>query len=311
MNKVIINTNRIHNNMITSIFHTIGIIGHSDYPKAIHIYSMLYRWLYHQDITIIVEQHIARLLKIPNLMIGNLNDIGNYADLAIIIGGDGNMLRAAHILSQHNIKIIGINLGTVGFLADLNPNSALIELTEILSGNFINEQRFLLDVNIKYHNQLTKLGTAVNEVILHTHTIKNMIEFELYINNNFICLTRSDGLIIATPTGSTAYSLSAGGPILTPTVNAIVLVPICPHTLSSRPIIINSNSIISLKFSQITPKFQIGCDNQTPIFLCKEKEIFVQRSNYSINLVHPNHYNYFKNLNNKLGWEKKFNFAKK
>lgn len=217
--------------MITSIFHTIGIIGHSHYPKAIRIYSILYRWLLHQGITIIVEQHIAHLLKISNVIIGDLNDIGNYADLAIIIGGDGNMLRAAHTLSQYNIKIIGINLGTVGFLADLNPNSALIELTEILSGNFINEQRFLLDVNIKHYNQLTKLGTAVNEVILHTHTIKNMIEFKLYINNNFICLTRSDGLIIATPTGSTAYSLSAGGPILTPTVDAIVLIPICPHAL--------------------------------------------------------------------------------
>lgn len=293
--------------MTFSIFRTIGIIGYSRYPQAINTYNTLYHWLSEKGITVMMEYHTANLLNIKKVVLGNLNDIGNYADLAIVIGGDGNMLRAANTLAEYDIKIIGINRGTLGFLTDLDPNSALTELSDVLSGHFINEKRFLLDVKIKRYNHLIKLGTAVNEVILHTNTIKNMIEFELYIDNNFTFSQRSDGLIIATPTGSTAYSLSAGGPILSPTVNAIVLVPICPHTLSSRAIVINSESIIFLKFSKTTSKLKIGCDNQTPALICKEEEILIQRSDHYLDLIHPNHYNYFNTLNIKLGWSKKNN----
>lgn len=292
--------------MIFSIFHTIGIIGYSCPPKAITIYDILYQWLHNQGIEVMVEHHIACLLRSPNnIIISNLNQIGNQADLAIVVGGDGSMLRAANILAQYDIKVIGINLGNIGFLTDLHPNSALIELADILSGNFINDKRFLLEVIIQHCNSLFKLGTAINEVVLRTNTIRRMIEFELYIDNNFAFSLRSDGLIIATPTGSTAYSLSAGGPILNPTVDAIVLTLICPHTLSYRPVVINNKSIISLKFSKITPKLKIGCDNQTPVIICKEKQIIIQRSNYYLDLIHPNNYNYFKNLNIKLGWSKK------
>lgn len=290
--------------MTFSIFRTIGIIGYSHYPQAINTYSILYHWLSKKGITVMMENHTANLLNTQKIIIGNLDDIGNYADLAIVIGGDGNMLRAANILSQYNIKIIGINLGTLGFLTDLDPNSALIELSDVLSGHFINEKRFLLDVKIKHPNHLTRLGIAINEVILHANTIRNMIEFELYIDNNFTFSQRSDGLIVSTPTGSTAYSLSAGGPILSPTVDAIVLVPICPHTLSSRPIVINSKSIICLKFSKVTSKLKIGCDNQIPTFICQEEEILIQRSNHYLDLIHPKNYNYFDTLNIKLGWSK-------
>lgn len=305
MNKNYNQTERIHNNMTASIFRTIGIIGYSHYSQAINTCNILYHWLSEKNITVIIEHHIANVLNSKKIIIGNLDDIGNYADLAIVIGGDGNMLRAANILAQYNIKIIGINLGTLGFLTDLDPNSALVELSDILSGHFVNEKRFLLDVTIKHPNHITRLGTAINEVILHTNTIRNMIEFELYIDNNFAFSQRSDGLIISTPTGSTAYSLSAGGPILSPTVDAIILVPICAHTLSSRPIVINSTSTICLKFSKITSTLKIGCDNQTPTLVCQEEEILIQRSNNHLNLIHPNNYNYFNKLNIKLGWSKK------
>lgn len=293
--------------MISSIFHTIGIIGHSHHSKAIKIYGILYQWLDNQGINVIIEHHIAYLLNLQHDVItGDLNHIGSQADLAIVIGGDGSMLRAASILVQYDIKMIGINLGTLGFLTDLHPNSALIELSDILSGNYIKEKRFLLDITIQYSDNCLKLGTAINEVILHTNTIRQMIEFELYINNNFACFLRSDGLIIATPTGSTAYSLSAGGPILSPTINAITLVPICPHTLSYRPVVIDNNSVILLKFSKITPKLKIGYDNQIPIVICRKEKILIQRSNYYLDLIHPKNYNYFRNLHIKLGWAKNY-----
>ncbi|URJ32370.1 NAD(+) kinase [Blochmannia endosymbiont of Camponotus sp.] len=288
--------------MTSSIFRTIGIIGYSRYPKAVHTYDILYHWLYSKGITVIIEHHAASLLNAQKAVVGDLNDIGNYADLAIVIGGDGNMLRAANILARHDIKVIGINRGTLGFLTDLDPNSALVELSDVLSGHFINEKRFLLDVTVQRYNNLIRLGSAINEVILHTNTIRHMIEFELYIDDNFIFSQRSDGLIISTPTGSTAYALSAGGPILSPTVDAILLVPICPHTLSSRPVVINSKSMICLKFSKVTSELKIGYDNQTPVLVCKEEEIFIQRSNHYLDLIHPSNYNYFKTLNIKLGW---------
>lgn len=297
--------------MTSSIFSTIGIIGYSRYPQAIHTYDILYRWLYNKGITVIIEHHAASLLNIQKSVVGDLHDIGNYADLAIVIGGDGNMLRAANILAQYDIKVIGINRGTLGFLTDLDPSSALMELSDLLSGHFINEKRFLLDVTVQRCSNITRLGSAINEVILHTNTIRRMIEFELYIDNNFVFSQRSDGLIVSTPTGSTAYSLSAGGPILSPVVDAIVLVPICPHTLSSRPVVINSKSIICLKFSKVTSELKIGCDNQIPIFICKEEEIFIQRSNYYLDLIHPSNYNYFKTLNIKLGWSKNISETEK
>ncbi|URJ33192.1 NAD(+) kinase [Candidatus Blochmannia vicinus] len=297
--------------MTSSIFSTVGIIGYSRYPQAIHTYDILYRWLYNKGITVIIEHHAASLLNMQKSVVGDLNHIGNYADLAIVIGGDGNMLRAANILAQYDIKVIGINRGTLGFLTDLDPNSALMELSEVLSGHFVNEKRFLLDVTVQRCSKVTKLGSAINEVILHTNTIRRMIEFELYIDNNFVFSQRSDGLIISTPTGSTAYALSAGGPILSPMVDAIILVSICPHTLSSRPVVINSESIIRLKFSKVTSELKIGCDNQIPIFIGKEEEIFIQRSNYYLDLIHPNNYNYFKTLNIKLGWSKNISETEK
>ncbi|URJ25024.1 NAD(+) kinase [Candidatus Blochmannia ocreatus (nom. nud.)] len=295
--------------MTSSIFNTIGIIGYSRYPKVIHTYNILYNWLCNQGITVMIEHHTADLLntqKIPKVIIGDLNEIGNHADLAIVVGGDGNMLRAANILAQHDIKVIGINRGTLGFLTDLDPNSALLDLSDMLSGNFINEKRFLLDVIIDCYNNTIRLGSAMNEVILHTSAVGRMIEFELYIDDNFTFSHRADGLIIATPTGSTAYALSAGGPILSPSVDAIVLVSICPHTLSFRPVVIGSSSVICLKFSKVISELKIGCDNQKPILICSKKNIFIQKSRYYLDLIHPNNYNYFKMLNIKLGWSKKF-----
>ncbi|AKC60694.1 NAD(+) kinase [Blochmannia endosymbiont of Camponotus (Colobopsis) obliquus] len=286
------------------IFHTIGIIGYSRHLNNTITHKTLYYWLKKRKINVIMEKQTASFFKIKTAKIANLIEIGQKADLAIIIGGDGNMLRAANILSHYDIKIIGINHGNLGFLTDLEPNSALKELSNILKGNFLSEKRFLLEIKIYQHNIYRKTIFAINEVILHSKKISHMITFEIYINNNFTFTQHSDGLIIATPTGSTAYSLSAGGPIVTPEVNAIILLPVLPHNLSSRPIIINSNNIITLKFPQLTTNLKINCDNQTPVTIKNKSKIHIQRSSHYLNLIHPNTYNYFKTLKTKLGWAK-------
>jgi NAD+ kinase len=286
-------------------FESIGIVGHPRHPNALATHEMLYHWLIAKGHKVIVEHQIARELNLEGAHTGSLADIGQLADLAVVVGGDGNMLGAARILARYNVKVIGINRGNLGFLTDLDPDSALQQLSDVLAGNYRCEQRFLLEAQVCCDDVCGRLSTAINEVVLHPGKVAHMIEFEVYIDDSFAFSQRSDGLIIATPTGSTAYSLSAGGPILTPPLDAIVLVPMFPHTLSSRPLVINGSSTIRLKFSQIGSELEISCDSQIALPIQEGEEIFIRRSDYHLDLVHPNDYNYFNTLSTKLGWSKK------
>lgn len=243
-------------------FKCIGIVGHPRHPEAISTHEMLYHWLLAQGYDVIIDTQVAQELKLENAQTGDLTQVGKVADLVIVVGGDGNMLGAARVLSRYNIKVIGVNRGNLGFLTDLDPDNALQQLTNVLAGHYREEKRFLLEARVCAEGQRTRIGTAINEVVLHPGKVAHMIEFEVYIDDRFAFSQRSDGLIIATPTGSTAYSLSAGGPILTPNLDAIALVPMFPHTLSARPLVISSDSQIRLKFSQTNIDYEVSCDSQ-------------------------------------------------
>lgn len=206
-------------------FDCIGIVGHPRHPAALATHEILYHWLKARGYAVMVEQQIAHDLNLTDAITGSLADIGQKADLAVVVGGDGNMLGAARVLARYDIKVIGVNRGNLGFLTDLDPDNALQQLSDVLEGEYLSEQRFLLETHVRRTNQQSRISTAINEVVLHPGKVAHMIEFEVYIDDRFAFSQRSDGLIIATPTGSTAYSLSAGGPILTPTLDAIVLVP--------------------------------------------------------------------------------------
>lgn len=286
-------------------FYTIGIAGHPRHPNALATHEALYHWLNGKGYNVIMEHQIARDLALTQAITGSLSDIGQQADLAIVVGGDGNMLGAARILARYDIKVIGINRGNLGFLTDLDPDSAMAQLSDVLAGHYRSEKRFLLEAQVCRDNVCGRLSSAINEVVLHPGKVAHMIEFEVYIDDTFAFSQRSDGLIIATPTGSTAYSLSAGGPILTPLVDAIALVPMFPHTLSSRPLVINGSSMIRLKFSQLTPDLEISCDSQIVLPIQNGKEISIRRSDYYLDLIHHHDYNYFNTLSNKLGWSRK------
>lgn len=287
-------------------FNCIGIVGYPRHPEALATHEMLYNWLNSKGHNIMVEKQIAHDLSLADVTTGSLAEIGQQADLAIVVGGDGNMLGAARVLSRYDIKVIGINRGNLGFLTDLDPENALQQLSGVLEGEYFDEQRFLLEVQVYQPNQQeSRISTAINEIVLHPGKVAHMIEFEVYIDDFFAFSQRSDGLIIATPTGSTAYSLSAGGPILTPTLEAIVLVPMFPHTLSARPLVINSRSSIRLKFSKVSHDLEISCDSQIALPIQKGEEILIRRSNSYLNLIHSKDYSYFNTLSTKLGWSKK------
>ncbi|MCW2255396.1 NAD+ kinase [Providencia alcalifaciens] len=288
-----------------SHFETIGIVGHPRHPEALSTHELIYNWLLSKNYNAIIDKQVAKDLNLQNANTGNLTDIGQQADLVIVVGGDGNMLGAARILSRYNNKVIGINRGNLGFLTDLDPDNALQQLSRVLEGEYHEEQRFLLEAQVIKPNQKARKSSAINEIVLHPGKVAHMIEFEVYIDDRFAFSQRSDGLIIATPTGSTAYSLSAGGPILMPNLDAIVLVPMFPHTLSSRPLVISSDSSIRLKFLRNNIDYEVSCDSQIMLPIQDGEEVIIQRSNKSLNLVHPKDYNYFNTLSTKLGWAKK------
>ncbi|BES83661.1 NAD kinase [Pectobacterium araliae] len=286
-------------------FNCIGIVGHPRHPTALATHEMLYHWLTEKGYSVLIEQQIARELNLKDAPTASLAGIGQQADLAVVVGGDGNMLGAARVLSRYDIKVIGVNRGNLGFLTDLDPDHAQQQLSDVLDGHYLSEQRFMLEAHVCRANQPDSISTAINEVVLHPGKVAHMIEFEVYIDDKFAFSQRSDGLIIATPTGSTAYSLSAGGPILTPSLEAISLVPMFPHTLSARPLVINSSSTIRLKFSCITNDLEISCDSQIALPVQEGEEVLIRRSEHHLNLIHPENYSYFNTLSSKLGWSKK------
>lgn len=286
-------------------FNCIGIIGHPRHPTALTTHEMLWRWLNDAGYEVIIEQQIAQELALQDVRTGTLADIGQQADLAVVVGGDGNMLGAARILARHDIKVIGINRGNLGFLTDLDPDNAQQQLADVLEGHYITEQRFLLEAQVCRRENPPRMSTAINEVVLHPGKVAHMIEFEVYIDERFAFSQRSDGLIISTPTGSTAYSLSAGGPILTPSLDAIALVPMFPHTLSARPLVIDSHSTIHLRFSHMRSDLEISCDSQIALPIQEGEEVLIRRSDYHLTLIHPKDYSYFNTLSSKLGWSKK------
>lgn len=285
------------------IFNTIGLIGKSHHHETNETISYLVQFLTKQGYEVLIEENSAKDVDVNHDLFVPYTEIGNRCDLAIVVGGDGNMLGAARVLSRFDIAVVGINRGNLGFLTDIDPDQIEAPLQAILAGEYITEQRFLLEMNVLRHGEIKSTNSAMNEVVLHAAKVANMIEFELYIDDLFVYHQRSDGLITSTPTGSTAYSLSGGGPILTPNMDAISLVPMFPHTLSSRPIVIDGNSQISLRIpGYLSGNVQVSCDGQISIEVLPGDEIRIKKCSHKLRLIHPKDYSYYEVLRSKLNW---------
>ena len=287
-------------------YKTIGLIGKPNHEGASTTIQTLHEYLLENNYQVIVEQSVAQSLDIKNMKIGTLTDIGDKADLAIVVGGDGYMLGAARVLACFDIGVIGVNRGNLGFLTDLSPAELIEPLAQILAGKSRSEQRFIIEAEVYRHGKLKSSNSAVNEAVLHAGKVASMIEFEVYIDGVFMFSQRSDGLIVSTPTGSTAYSMSAGGPILTPNLNALSLVPMFPHTLTSRPIVVDGNSEIKLILANDNHEnLQVSCDGHVILSVMPGDEVIIKKSECSIRLIHPLDHNYFNVLRNKLSWGNK------
>ncbi len=229
-----------------------------------------------------------------------LTELGQRCDLAIVVGGDGTLLHSARELVDTEIPLLGINLGRLGFLVDITPEHMCDMLGAILDGDYEQEERMLLRCQVG--EQAAQL--ALNDVVLHKWNIARMIEFETWVNDGFIDTQRSDGLIISTPTGSTAYALSGGGPLLSPSLEAMALVPICPHTLSNRPIVVHSQNEIRIRVCGRTDPAYVRatCDGQAILTIADGDDILIRRHDKPLHLLHPAGHDHFQLLRTKLGW---------
>ena len=287
-------------------YKTVGLIGKSAHEGTHQSLDTIIDFLRARQCNILIEEHIADEFDYPDLCSSSLVEIGRKADLAIVVGGDGNMIGAARVLARFDVAVVGVNRGNLGFLTDINPDDIQEQLDLLFAGESILEQRFLLEVDVFRHEKLKSASSAVNEVVLHHGKVAHMMEFEVYIDDHFVFSQRSDGLIIATPTGSTAYSLSGGGPILMPKLDALTLVPMFPHTLSSRPRVVDANSTVTLRVSKVnSDKLQVSCDSHIVLPVMPGDEIRIRKNPDKLSLLHPKGYSYFTVLRNKLGWGSK------
>lgn len=286
------------------VFHTVGVIGKQHSPETGPVVKAVVDFLRKHDRRFLLNESAAQALKDPTAPIGDIQAIGEQCDLAIVIGGDGTILNAARSLCDYGLPLVGVNQGRIGFLADISPDQLPARLLEILvQGNYLMEERFLLHASIVRDGESIAESHAFNDVILQKWNTARMIEMDVYINNQFVSSQRADGLIVATPTGSTAYALSGGGPVMHPTLDAMVLVPICPHTLSNRPIVVNGESRVTLVLNDCYyDHAQLSCDGQVNIALQEHDHIQLRKKEKSVRLIHPANHDHFQLLRNKLRW---------
>lgn len=287
-------------------FKTIGLIGKYGDPSIAQTLTTMAGFLKSQRLEVWLDDETA--LTVPNhgLNTCTREQLGQRCDLAVVIGGDGTLLNAARSLADAGIPVVGINLGRLGFLADISPDTMLDVMKDILAGHYCPEERFLLHGKIIRDGRIIQESDAFNEVVVHKWNMARMIEFETHVNGQFMDVQRSDGIIVSTPTGSTAYALSGGGPILMPTLNAIVLVPICPHTLSNRPVVVDGDSRIGIVVRDCKQDHaQMTCDGQTNFDLRDGDQILIEKKGRPMRLIHPANHDYFQILRAKLRWGSK------
>lgn len=284
-------------------FKQIGLIGRLTSDSAIYSLQRLIEYLLSQGVDIVLEKQTALSVPGANLPVSGIRCLGKSCDLVIVVGGDGSLLGGARALVAYNVPILGVNRGRLGFLTDITPNDIEAKVGEVLAGRYIKESRFLLDMQVKRQGQVVGVGDALNDVVVHPGEFIRMIEFELYIDGQFVNSQRSDGIIVSTPTGSTAYALSGGGPIMHPKLDAIVLVPMNPHTLSSRPIVVDGNSQIKIIVGgNNTAIPHVTCDGQIHVPTKPGDEITVTKKPQRLTLIHPEQHDFYETCRTKLGW---------
>jgi len=282
-------------------FKSIGLFIRKDDPILENAVVQISDFLKSKSLSIVINEPLNFL---ADLEVVSSNDFASSCDLVIAIGGDGTVLSASRAMAGSNLALVGINVGRLGFLADVTLTNLDRQLSKILTGEYREDTRFLLTATI--NDSPMPVGTAMNDVVVHGHQGLHMIEFETYLNGKFLNSQRADGLVVATPTGSTAYAMSAGGPILDVDLDAVVLASVCPHTLSNRPLIVAASNLIEIIMSDKTDSTcMVTCDGRPGHILQPGDTVKIERHSQTVKLLHLEDHDHYSILRAKLEWGRK------
>ena len=278
----------------------VGIVAHIEKAKIAQYTNSLKKWLEEKAVEVFLSVEIAGKIGVRNGL--KWDELARKSELLIVLGGDGTMLRTARYVAKYNVPILGINMGSFGYLTEVNLNEMHSTLELILSGKFTAEKRMMLAVAIKHGKIITNVGDVLNDVVIDRGNLSRINELETAVNGEYLTTYKGDGLIISTPTGSTAYSLSAGGPIVFPAKDLIIINPICPHTLTNRPIIFPADSNLSITLSSKGKGATLTLDGQESHRIRSGDVVTIKKSKYVTMLVLSPLRSYWEILRSKLGW---------
>lgn len=289
-----------------SQFSHIGIVTRPDTPELASDLLILIEFLYKNDVQVYLDYECVEELDLPefiqhNCQISDKDGLGRQCNLIIVLGGDGTFLSAARKVAPYRVPVLGVNLGHLGFLSQVGRDEMLIQVEKIMRGQYLVENCILLQAEVLRNGEEMYRDLALNEVMLSRGLAGKMIEFEVFINKEFVYTQRSDGLIVSTPTGSTAYALAAGGAILQAGLNAFTLVPVCPQSLTNRPIVIADTAEIDIL---ITKAIDAGVhyDGQAFVNIQSMDSIALRRYHHAVKVLNPTNYQYYGTLRQKLHW---------
>jgi NAD+ kinase len=284
-------------------FKTIALIGKYKSPEIVEPLLRLAKFLEGRGVAVLLDRLTASHIRDCTYPVLVLEELGKQADLAIVIGGDGTMLNIARTFAPYDVALVGVNQGRLGFLTDISIDTMIETIGALLDGKFVAEDRMLLQAEVFSEGERVFDVLAFNDVAVSKGVLGSMIEFEVHIDGQHIYTQRSDGLIVATPTGSTAYALSSGGPIVHPSLSVITLVPVCPHTLSNRPIVISSDCTVEIVIRSDNDS-RAHFDSHSHFELRTADRVVVRRYSHAINLLHPLGHSYYGMLREKLNWNR-------
>jgi len=284
-----------------SNFQTIALIGKYKSPEIAVPLLKLADFLASIGLAVVVDSVTAEHLSSHPYGVVALAEMRGKVDLAVVLGGDGTLLDVARMLAPFGIPLVGVNQGRLGFLTDISIDTVQRTISGMLRGEFVTEKRILLSASVQRDSQHMFDSLAFNDVVMHRGNNSSMLEFEVRINGEYLYNQRADGLIITTPTGSTAYALSAGGPILHPSLDLIALVPVAPHTLSNRPIVLKSDSVLEIALHHASDA-RVRFDGHTHFDLNSHDRVVISRYIEPVCLLHPVGHSYYRTLREKLLW---------
>jgi NAD+ kinase len=283
-------------------FKTVAIIGRYNTAEIAESLLVLAAQLQRRGCAVLIEKETAANIGKNGFAIGDYAAIGARADLAVVLGGDGSMLSAARHLAAYGVALVGVNQGRLGFMTDIAFSQMRETIEVLLAGRYTVEERTMLEARVLRADKEIFSTQALNDIVVNKGDTGRMIEFLVHIDGQFVYDLRSDGIIVATPTGSTAYALSSNGPILQPNVPGIALVPVCPHTLSNRPITVSDRCVIEITIKQRAIGARLNFDGQPHSDLVADDKVIVRRAAHAIRFVHPPGYSYYAMLREKLHW---------